>query len=143
MKEQLAKQYTEHLVQRKKCCFCLCNLQAAVGYIACYVKIRAFVLVAMSFIPPLIQIDYKKSWRYPEGRRVIKPYLENSELMLLYTMNILIGSLLLCYGVASYYTWSVTQAELLEKNRIDVANYNRLPRTHLVFMLYLLMLALI
>lgn len=113
------------------------------GYIACYIKFRAFVLVSMSFIPPLELIEYKKSWRYPDGHTKVKPYLENSELMLLYTLNILIGSLMICYGVASYYTWSVTQAELLDKNRIDLDNYNRLPKSHLVFILYLLFLALL
>ena len=60
----------------------------------------------------------------------------------MYMLNILVGFLMICYQVASYYTWSATQKELMERNRIDAQNYDRLPKSHLVFLVYLVLMTL-
>ena len=94
-------------------------MSKGIGFIAIYVKLRALVLVCMSFIPPMIKIEYEKSFRYPEGHSRLKPYFDNSYLMLLYMVDILFGCFMMCFGVASYYTWSISRSDLLKKNRIN------------------------
>ena len=139
MQEELSKQYAVELIRRRKCCFC-CNMITGIAYIAFYVKLRAVLLVLLSFVPPLLRKIYEKSWRYPDGHISIKPYLENQRLMMLYMFNILLGCFIQCYGVASYYTWSISLDRQFRRNRIDRDNFQRLPKVHLTFFVHLLIL---
>ena len=137
IKTELNKRYNLELIRTSRCCIC-CSMLTGISWIAFYVKLRAFILILLSFVPPLLRIIFEKSLRYPDGRTVIKPYLENQKLMLLYMVNILMGALIQCYGIASYYTWSVSENRLLNLNRIEKESFERLPIVHFSFFVHLL-----
>lgn len=140
MSEELTKQYTVTLLNKKRCCLC-CRLESSIGYIACYVKLRAIGLILTSFVPPLIEKTYEKSLLYPDGRSLLMPYFDDSTLLMLFTMNVIFSFFLLCYGIASYYTWLVNQSELMSKNRVDRRMYPKLLRTHQGFIAFLIIQA--
>ena len=98
---------TEMGLNNEQLCCYRCKFSTCMGFIAAYMKIRAVGLILTSFIPPLLKVEYEKSWRYPEGNSELKTYFENSTLDTLYVINIILCFFLLCYGIATYYTWSI------------------------------------
>ena len=138
MHKELKKQYTKQLLITTKCCFCI-SLGGSIGYIACFLLLRSLGLIGTSFVPPLIKIEIEESFRYPDGHNFITTYFDDSRLNTIYTFNILCSFFLLCYGVSVYYTWSLTQSDLVKINKIDRRLYEKLPKAHYGFIVYLIL----
>ena len=107
--------------------FCIrFKVTTGITIIAVYVKIRAVVLLLDSFVPPLLKKEKEKSWRYPEGATLYSTYFENETLITLYVINIIFCFFLLCYGIATYYTWIVSLSDLYV-GRLDKLIYQKMP----------------
>ena len=106
-------------------CGC-CALSTMVGYIAAYVLLRAVGLIITSWVPPLQLIEFEKSIRYPSGYSYYKTYFENNTLILWYVINIIFCFFLMCYGIATYYTWSISRSELYP-DKDDKRIYEKMP----------------
>lgn len=125
---------TEKLNQQYLWCEC-CRIASSIGYIAAYVKIRTLGLILTSFVPPLIEIKYEKSWRFPDGHSYITTYFENKTLVWLFIVNIIFCFFLLCYGMSTYYTWFISQSDLYS-DPYDKRIYEKMPQTHHFYILY-------
>ena len=134
--KKINKEYTKEFLKTQKCCFC-CSVGGGIGYIAFWVILRALGLIVTSFVPPLIRIELEDSFMYPGGHSYITFYFENSLLTALFTLNILCTFFMLCYGVSSYYTWILSQSDMVDMNRMDPDIYEKLPKSHYGFILYL------
>ena len=73
---------------KKYLCRC-CRVSTCIGFIAAYVLIRGLGLIITSFVPPLELIEFKKSFRYPEGHSYYVTYLDNKGLIWSYIINII------------------------------------------------------
>ena len=112
-------------------------MTTGIAFIAVYVKLRCIVLLLDAFIPPLLRVEKEKSWRYPEGATIYSSYFENDTLITLYVINIIFCFFLLCYGIATYYSWSLSQSDLFP-DKMDKLIYQKMPQVHQIYVIYVL-----
>ena len=102
MEQEVNKRVTVQLLQVEKACIC-CPLSTIMIFILVYVELRSIVLIILSILPPLIQIEHEKSIRYPNGYQETKLYFDNNYLITLYMINVVISFFPLCFGFFKYY----------------------------------------
>ena len=132
MREELIKIYVLQQLKKHNCCYCF-KLNLGLSLICCYVLLRGFLLLMLSFIPPLIHQEQEPSPRYPNGHQYWNLYFENSNLIIIYTLNVIACFFMLCYSISLYYSWILVINQSKKINKSMGVVIDKLPRSHMVF----------